>query len=64
MSQTAHKLKGSCLNLGARQLAEVCRQIELKGKNGEASQVPAHTAVIKSIYEQTENALKQLVVNV
>jgi|GEM_PF-559075 len=64
MSQTAHKLKGSCLNLGARQLAEVCRQIELKGKNREASQIAALTAGIRDIYDQTEKALKQLVVNV
>lgn len=37
MSQQAHKLKGSALNIGANMLAETCRIIELKGKapNGE-----------------------------
>jgi len=44
MSQQAHKLKGSSLNIGANMLAETCRVIELQGKSpngGESCEVLA-----------------------
>ena len=60
MWQAAHKLKGSCLNLGAKKLAETCRQIEIKGKGNELSKIPGLTAGLRNLYELTESELKKL----
>jgi HPt (histidine-containing phosphotransfer) domain-containing protein len=32
LSQSAHALKGASLNLGAKKFADICKQIEIKGK--------------------------------
>jgi two-component system, sensor histidine kinase and response regulator len=34
LETTAHKLKGSAATVGAEQLASMCRQLEVMGKNG------------------------------
>src|SRR5262249_11842094 len=34
LTMTAHTLKGSSANLGARQMTQVCRQLEILGKSG------------------------------
>ncbi len=34
LAQTAHKLKGSSLNLGATRMAALCLELELLGKSG------------------------------
>jgi len=60
MSQTAHKLKGSCLNLGAKQLAELCKQIEINSKGNSVSKLPPLTSALKEVYSETENALKKI----
>jgi CheY-like chemotaxis protein/HPt (histidine-containing phosphotransfer) domain-containing protein len=37
LGSQAHKLKGSALNIGAEELAETCRQMELKGRDNDGS---------------------------
>lgn len=37
LSEAAHSFKGSCSNMGAHDLAELCRQLEAR-----ATQAPAH----------------------
>ncbi|HKR05261.1 MAG TPA: PAS domain S-box protein, partial [Bacteroidia bacterium] len=60
MWQAAHKLKGSSLNTGAKQLAEQCLLIETKGKNGDLKDIGNLTSRLKSIFEKTETELKKL----
>lgn len=42
----AHSLKGSSLNLGAQQLAELCLQLEQQARHGQTGQAPALLAAI------------------
>jgi len=60
MSQQAHKLKGSSLNIGANMLAETCRVIELKGKspNGETCEVLAKR--LRSDFDVTIAKIREL----
>jgi CheY-like chemotaxis protein len=61
MGQSAHKLKGSSLNLGASNLAELCKQIEVKARNNELTDIDKMVDSLKSVYERTEIELKKLV---
>ena len=58
MWQAAHKLKGSCLNLGAQKLANLCNEIENKGKSGDITHIKKLTSRLQSVYSETEIALK------
>ncbi|MBK5284673.1 MAG: response regulator [Bacteroidia bacterium] len=62
MGQAAHKLKGSSLNLGASNLAELCKQIEVKARNNELSGIDKMIDSLKSVYDRTESELKKLTV--
>jgi HPt (histidine-containing phosphotransfer) domain-containing protein len=53
MGEAAHKLKGSALNMGARKMAEVCREIEIRGRANDGYECDQMTGSIKSIYEKT-----------
>lgn len=57
MWQAAHKLKGSSLNLGAKHLAELCKEIELKGKSGVLNGVKSLTSQLNDVFEQTKKEL-------
>lgn len=35
LGQAAHSFKGSCSNMGARDLAELCRQLETSARDGD-----------------------------
>lgn len=59
MEQAAHKLKGSSLNIGAKKLASICREIELKTRNNELKDMVKLTAVLKNIFQLTEIELKK-----
>jgi len=50
MGQLAHKLKGSALNIGARKLAEVCREIEIRGRSNDGSDCDKMIVSVKEIY--------------
>ncbi|HLG34919.1 MAG TPA: response regulator [Bacteroidia bacterium] len=62
MGQAAHKLKGSSLNLGASNLADLCKQIEIKARNNELSDIDKMVDSLKSVYDRTESELKKLTV--
>jgi PAS domain S-box-containing protein len=53
MSQQAHKLKGSSLNIGANMLAETCRIIELKGKAPYAEDCSTLANRLRSDFDKT-----------
>ncbi len=52
-NQAAHKLKGTCMNVGAKQLSELFKIIELKGNNGDKRQLQEHVDALKPLYEKT-----------
>jgi HPt (histidine-containing phosphotransfer) domain-containing protein len=60
MGQAAHKLKGSSLNLGASNLAELCKQIEVKARNNELADIDKMVDSLRPVYEKTETELKKL----
>jgi HPt (histidine-containing phosphotransfer) domain-containing protein len=60
MYQSAHALKGASLNIGAKELASICKQIELKGKAGDMSQIPELIEVLDKVYPLTMAELNKL----
>ena len=48
LETSAHALKGSCGNLGAQHLAELCRQLEENGRNKSSS---GNEAILKELNE-------------
>ncbi len=61
MGLAAHKLKGSALNIGARKLAEICRELEIKGGKNDGTDCDKMIASLKVIYEKTVEELKRLI---
>ncbi|REJ81310.1 MAG: PAS domain S-box protein [Bacteroidetes bacterium] len=57
MSDLAHKLKGSSLNVGASLVAETCKDIEIKGKNNQAMNCSETESKLKKEFEETVKAL-------
>src|SRR5205814_1245049 len=49
MGLAAHKLKGSALNIGAAKLAEVCKELEIKGGNGDGTDCEKMISEVKEI---------------
>lgn len=60
MTQAAHKLKGSSFNLGARHLADICQQIETKGRSSDFSEIRSLVEQLEKGYEQTLLELKRI----
>jgi HPt (histidine-containing phosphotransfer) domain-containing protein len=60
LSQSAHKLKGSGLNLGANALVEICKEIEIKGNNEELSNMENLIVTLENVYRQTERQLQKV----
>jgi HPt (histidine-containing phosphotransfer) domain-containing protein len=61
MGQAAHKLKGSALNIGARKLAELCREIEIQGRSNDGHDCEKKISSVKEIYKRTIEELKGIV---
>ncbi len=59
MWQSAHKLKGTCINMGAKRLGEVCRQIEIKGKNMQMNHLKEYVSELEHVYRLTVDALQE-----
>ena len=59
LERAAHTLKGSALNLGARQLAEVCRRVEAAGRDGHFSVANQLLPVLRHTFEQTLPVLRR-----
>lgn len=61
MAQAAHKLKGTCLNLGAKKLGEFCKAIEAKGKNMEMKSAAGYIEELKPVLDETISAFRKIV---
>jgi len=59
MAATAHSFKGSSLNLGANSLAEICKKIELKGKQGNLEALEDLLAQLDLRFEQAQKELQR-----
>jgi PAS domain S-box-containing protein len=58
--QHAHKLKGTSLNIGARRLGELCRNIEQQGKSGDMQNVGQLVQQLEPVYKATLQELRSL----
>jgi HPt (histidine-containing phosphotransfer) domain-containing protein len=47
LEEAAHKLKGSCSNLGAARLRDLCQQLEKLGRNGSLQTAPELLASVE-----------------
>lgn len=61
LSKAAHKLKGSCLNLGAKDMGAICQTIELQTRENNFNDLDKNIESLSSIYEKTSLDLKSLV---
>lgn len=59
LSHSAHKFKGSCLNLGATALSELCKKLEMKGKSGDLTGVDELSAQLEPLYKETLEELNK-----
>lgn len=60
MGKSAHTLKGGSLNVGAKVFAEVCKAIELDGKNNNLSDVANNLLKLDELFAITKSALLDL----
>jgi HPt (histidine-containing phosphotransfer) domain-containing protein len=60
MYQSAHALKGASLNVGAKEIASICKEIEMKGKENDMTQIPELIKTLEIVYPLTINELKKL----
>jgi signal transduction histidine kinase/AmiR/NasT family two-component response regulator len=60
MWKSAHKLKGTCLNIGAKKVAEICKEIERKGRNLEVSGLQGLIMQLEVDYNTTYKELSGL----
>lgn len=58
--RAAHTFKGVCLNLGADDMAETCKQIEDAGENGNFDQAQNLLEQLKTQYAEAEKFLETL----
>jgi PAS domain S-box-containing protein len=58
LRRTAHTLKGSCANLGAEQMATLCRDLELAAKRGTLSSARALITQIEQEYVNVRKVLE------
>lgn len=62
LAHTAHSFKGSCINIGAPQLGELCREVESAGKNHELERAPAIIGAIESEFDRVNTMLEGMLV--
>jgi HPt (histidine-containing phosphotransfer) domain-containing protein len=60
MWQSAHKLKGTSLNIGAKKMAESCKHIENKGRNFDLKGIETFILQLDADYKLTVEELKSL----
>lgn len=61
-ARTAHSFKGSCINIGAPRLGELCLQAETAGKESNLEEVPALLDAIDREFQQVIERLDTLLV--
>lgn len=59
-AKTAHSFKGSCINIGAPRLGELCQQAELAGKTSRLQEAPDLLDAIDSEFHQITGRLQTL----
>ena len=59
--RTAHSLKGSAGNIGARRLYDVCRDIDDKGKAGDMAGAAALVDALGAEYSKVESEIRRLI---
>ena len=57
--QAAHKLKGTCMNIGAKQLSELFRFLEMKGKNNDSRKLKENVELLRPLYEKTLSVFRK-----
>lgn len=60
LSQSAHALKGASLNIGAKKFADICKQLEFKGKENDFTDVDNILKDFDEYYIVTTAELKKL----
>lgn len=60
LSKNAHALKGASLNIGAKELAGICKTIELNSKNGISEGTDDLIEKIQQVYKITLDAMNSL----
>lgn len=60
LERAAHTLKSSSANLGARELSQVCMELEEMGRKAEAPSADQHAERARSAFEKTQEALERL----
>lgn len=58
MSKAAHKLKGSCVSLGAEGMAEICKALQHKGEANDPTDIAALVNALVALYPQTLEAMQ------
>ena len=59
MGHAAHKLKGSSVNLGAVALGDICREIEISGRDNKTLNCDELLVKLKSVFDQTALELRK-----
>ncbi|MDO6440814.1 MULTISPECIES: Hpt domain-containing protein [unclassified Marinobacter] len=59
-AKTAHSFKGSCINIGAPRLGELCRNAEKIGQNENLAEVPPVLEAIEYEFQQVTEAFGAL----
>ena len=60
MIRPAHSLKGNSLNVGAEQLAELCRQLEADGRSGTVDRARERVAAAAAEFRRVKSELTRL----
>lgn len=60
MAKAAHKLKGSCVSLGAEQMADICKDLQHKGEANDPTGVVGQVEALAALYPLTLNAMQSL----
>lgn len=58
LAEAAHKLKGSCVSMGAVQMAEVCKKLQEKGQQGDSSDIDEMLTSLDVLLDSTLKELK------
>ncbi|WP_286220206.1 Hpt domain-containing protein [Marinobacter apostichopi] len=62
LAHTAHSFKGSCINIGAPQLGELCRAAESAGKERQLADVPAIIETIEAEFRKVTELIEEFMV--
>ncbi|MFZ1385950.1 MAG: Hpt domain-containing protein [Thiolinea sp.] len=60
MAQAAHKLKGSCVSLGAEKMADLCKTLQDKGESNDAVDISAYIEELNKLYPVTLATMQNL----